>query len=204
MEKIKNRLKITDTIIPETYRDINRSGKVIELHIRPSIDSQPKEYRLGTIQIGRIISLIQSIAEVSDVTPQIQLFPNLAENQLAATVYWPDLLAGNIVKPPANLSQKQKLTETELNRICSHYNLFAEKKPTPVKDSLIRYRILSRSNQPFIWLKVGQFIQELKEHLDIDLPLQSYIKIVRPEKTETPNDNVPLYPQLEIDIPKTD
>lgn len=203
MEKIKNRLKITDSIIPETYWDITRSGKVLELHIRPSIDSQPEEYRLGTIQIGRVISLIQSMAVESDVVPQIQLFPNLAENQLAATIYWPDLLTENVKKPPISPSQKQRFTETDLNRMSSHYNLFAEKKSVSDEDTMIRYEVLSRSNQPFIWLKVGQFIQELKEHQDIDSPIQSHVKILRPVKTQTQKDNVPIYPQLEIKISKS-
>ena len=87
MDKIRNKLSITDDILPVCYWDITKSGKVLELRVKPSIDQQPAKFRLGIIQIGRIISRIQTLAEQSGSQPQIQLFPNLSENQLAATVY---------------------------------------------------------------------------------------------------------------------
>lgn len=201
MEKIKNRLRIPDPIIRKTYWDVTKSGKVVELCIRPSIDANPEEYRLGTIQIGRIISYIQSLAAVSNTSPQIQLFPNLAENQLAATIYWPALLSSSVPKLEDVSSGKHSLTADELTKICSHYNLFTKELPHDEAGTTRTYHILSRSNQPFIWLKVGQFIQELSERSNINTEHNPYINILRPERLETPEGKVPVYPQAEVKLP---
>jgi hypothetical protein len=98
--------------------------------------------------------------------PQINLFPNLSETQLAATIYWPEFLqaipyrnAGNDVQIP--------ITEKYLRKIANKYNLWLvpefNLKDDEADDRRV-YTIVSHSNQPFAWLKVGHFIQDLSEY----------------------------------------
>ncbi|WP_340106084.1 hypothetical protein [Rhodohalobacter sp. 8-1] len=171
MEKIRNKLDISDRILPKAYWDVKKSGKVLELRVLPSIDQSPEKYRLGIIQIGRIISRIQMLTKYSETKPQIQLFPNLAENQLAATVYWPAFLE-NMTQEKHNQDQVQDhlppLTVQCISKYAEHYDLSLSSDSThTVEDGEMKtYYVVSQSNQPFIWLKVGQFIQDLTEHND--------------------------------------
>lgn len=166
MDKINSKFQISDSVIPGTYWDVTKSGKVLELRVRPTIDKKPEKYRLGVIQIGRIISRIQSLAEISDSSPQIQLFPNLAESQLVATVYCPDLLESKPQETHENVTDTT-ITPSDIEELAAHYNLYAEKNDDKqsATSTVQVLHIVSHSNQPFIWLKVGQFIQDLTDRM---------------------------------------
>jgi hypothetical protein len=168
MDKIRNKLKIADTILPVPYWKVTKSGKVLELRVRPSIDHEPGNYRLGIIQIGQIISHLQKLAKHSGAKPQIQLFPNLAENQLAATVYWPGFLEDVPYDKTQKMNQEQ-LSIKKIKEIAKHYNLALTADISDVSEGegqvSSTYVVISKSNQPFVWLKVGQFIQDVMEHL---------------------------------------
>lgn len=167
MDKIRNKLKLTDDILPVPYWDITKSGKVLELRVKPSIDRQPGKYRLGVIQIGRVISRIQTLAEQSGSKPQIQLFPNLTENQLAATVFWPGFPEA-IRRAESQEIHHSPLSDTDITTIARHYDFTLSTDQSLTSDdgtNTVLY-IVSRSNQPFVWLKLGQFIQEIKEQVE--------------------------------------
>lgn len=166
MDKINSKLQISDPVIPGKFWDITKSGKVLELRVRPTIDQKPEKYRLGVIQIGRVISRIQSLSEHSQSSPQIQLFPNLAENQLVATVYWPGLLE-DIPQEDQISVTNSTISTTDIEQLAAHYNLNIDKSTNDQSalDTRNILHIVSHSNQPFIWLKVGQFIQDLTDRI---------------------------------------
>lgn len=166
MDKINSRLQISDSVIPGKFWDVTKSGKVLELHVRPTIDQKPEKYRLGVIQIGRVISRIQSLSERSQSSPQIQLFPNLAENQLVATVYWPGLLEDIPEEDQINVTNST-ISTTDIEQLAAHYNLYIDKSANDqsASDEKRILHVVSHSNQPFIWLKVGQFIQDLTDRI---------------------------------------
>lgn len=163
MDKINSKFQVSDSVIPGKYWDVTKSGKVLELRVRPTIDQKPEKYRLGVIQIGRIISRIQSLAETSDSSPQIQLFPNLAESQLVATVYCPDLLESKPQETHKSVTDIT-ITPSDIEELAAHYNLYTDKEDEATSKTQVLH-IVSHSNQPFIWLKVGQFIQDLTERI---------------------------------------
>lgn len=166
MDNIKNKLSIKDSILPVSHWDITKSGKVLELRVKPSIDQQPAKYRLGIIQIGRIISRIQSLAEQSGSQPQIQLFPNLSENQLAAVVFWPGFLEA-IQRIESEEMHRSPMSDGDIQRIAGHYDLTLSPDDLLSSDDESRsaFFVVSKSNQPFIWLKLGQFIQDMTEQI---------------------------------------
>jgi len=167
MDKIRNKLSIEDNILPVPYWDITTSGKVLELRVKPSIDFHPGKYRLGIIQIGRIISRIQTLAEQSGSKPQIQLFPNLSENQLAATVFWPGFMEDEQGTKSEEI-HRTPLSDSDMQTIAGHYDLklSADEPLTSDDDTNSVFHVVSKSNQPFIWLKLGQFIQDLTEQVE--------------------------------------
>ena len=177
MDKIRSKLAIKDTILPTPYWDVTKSGKVLELRVKPSIDQQPDKYRLGVIQIGRIISRIQTLANQSGTQPQIQLFPNLSENRLAATVYWPGFLEG-LRKTEPEAIHRTTLSDVDIQTIAKHYDftITADQSLASDDESRSAYFVMSKSNQPFIWLKLGQFIQDLTEQVE-SVSSNSYLTI---------------------------
>jgi hypothetical protein len=150
-----------------SYWDVTKSGKVLELRVRPSIDREPGKYRIGIIQIGRIISRLQKLAKHAGSKPQIQLFPNLAENQLAATVYWPDFLEDMPYEKTQN-KNLPLLSDRKIEKIAEHYDFALISNNSGASEDEVQVRItyfvLSKSNQPFIWLKLGQFIHDVTDH----------------------------------------
>lgn len=168
LNRIKNNLSIKDRIIPVDYWQVTKSGKVLELRVTPSIDRDPEKYRLGIIQIGRIIYRINSFESQGSSKPRIQLFPNLSENQLAATIYWPQLLKSQVDFTSAPKAQKA-ITLSFISELAGKYNLTVEKHPHSAdskkqhnNDKTDCYALSTTANQPFAWLKLGQFIEELK------------------------------------------
>lgn len=205
MDKINSKLKISDSVIPGKYWDVTKSGKVLELRVRPTIDQKPEKYRLGVIQIGRLISRIQSLTEDSNSSPQIQLFPNLAESQLAATVYCPDLLED--IPQEAHKSQTDAaITVSDIEQLAAHYNLYTEicddDQPAPEKGPVLK--IVSHSNQPFIWLKVGQFIQDLTDRINsFKNRAEIAIEIDRTYKPErSTSERSVTYQQMTLTLPR--
>lgn len=167
MDKIRNKLSVTDNILPICYWDITKSGKVLELRVKPTIDREPAKYRLGVVQIGRIISRIETMAEQSGSKPQIQLFPNLSENRLAATVYWPGFEEGMKSETPKEI-RRTPLSDAGIRVLAKNYDLAIVPDESLASDDETNsvYYIVSTSNQPFIWLKLGQFIQNLKNQFN--------------------------------------
>lgn len=180
MYRIKDRLQISDRIIPNSYWEETVSGKVLELRVRPSLDKNPGNYRLGVIQIGRVIAKIQLLEKAADTSPQIQLFPNLVENQLAATIYWPELLT--FAKPDVDTSPGvEVVSEEKLIKIAHQFNFSIQHQDvsSDSSDSNTILGVLSSSNQPFIWLKVGQMVQQLIERFGPSFKVGSLnIKII--------------------------
>lgn len=180
MYRIKDRLRISDRIIPNSYWEETVSGKVLELRVRPSLDKNPENYRLGVIQIGRIIAKIQLLKNNADTSPQIQLFPNLAENQLAATIYWPELLTSaklNVSASPGVEEVSEKKLKKVINQF--NFNIRLHEDSTKNSESTTILGVLSSSNQPFVWLKVGQMVQHLVEQFSLSFQAGSLdIKIV--------------------------
>jgi len=167
MDKIRSKLSIKDSILPTPYWDITKSGKVLELRVKPTIDREPAKYRLGVVQIGRIISRIETMAEQSGSKPQIQLFPNLSENTLAATVYWPGFEEGMKSNTPKE-NRRTPLSDAGIRVLAKNYDLAIVPDEALASDDETNsvYFIVSTSNQPFIWLKLGQFIQNLKNQFN--------------------------------------
>lgn len=165
MQRIRNKLRYTDDLIPTIYWDVTKSGKVIELRVKPCMETDPGCYRLGIIQIGRIISRISSMTTKEGSGPRIHLFPNLSERQLAATIHWPEFLQALPTKFDA--PESVILSEKMLQKITLHHNLSLvpalNLEDTGASGDQRTYTVVSHSNQPFAWLKVGQFIQELSE-----------------------------------------
>lgn len=205
MDKIRNKLNISDSILPETYWDVTKSGKVLELRVRPSIDQAPGKYRLGIIQIGRIISRIQTLAGQAGAQPQIQLFPNLAENQLVATVFWPGFL-DNLTSEIAAHPHPSPFTLKQIKQIAEHYGLkLSSGRTDSFEDSDGNtYYVRSITNQPFIWLKLGQFIQELTEQTDIsDSRYSLSIEVLTPCAPEQHSSSqMHRYRQAKISVPE--
>lgn len=170
MDKIRSKLSIKDNILPVPYWDMTKTGKVLELRVKPSIDQEPAKFRLGIIQIGRIISRIQTLAEQSGSHPQIQLFPNLSENQLAATVFWPGILEG-LQRIESENIHRAPLSDADIQAIAGHYDLTLspDEQLSSDDETNSAFDVVSKSNQPFIWLKVGQFIQDVKEQIEASL-----------------------------------
>lgn len=167
MDNIRNKLKISDCILPKPYWNVTKSGKVLELRVLPNIDQDPEKYRLGVIQIGRIISRIQTLTKHSGAQPQIQLFPNLTENQLAATVYWPNVMEDLLLVKP-HQKHRSPLSGHLIKRTAKKFGLTlsSESSDSDAKSGDRTFYIVTKSNQPFVWLKVGQFIQSLTEQSD--------------------------------------
>jgi len=169
LSKIKSNLSIKDRIIPVDYWQLTKSGKVLELRVIPSLDQDPANYRLGVIQVGRIIYRINSF-EGQGSTPRIHLFPNLSENQLAATIYWPQLLKSQVPFSPTEGGQKP-MAETNIHDMADKYNLSIKKQPAESRghqnyEDKCCCELVTATNQPFVWLKLGQFIEELKSSAD--------------------------------------
>ena len=207
MERIRNKLRYTDNLIPGTYWDVTKSGKVIELRVKPCMDTDPHCYRLGIIQIGRIISRIRSMNSKEGTRPRINLFPNLSETQLAATIFWPEFLKALPKKiDPSNTNTPPVVSDERLLDIANQYGLsfipalnldYIE----PV-DTHRTFTIVSHSNQPFAWIKVGQFIQELSDlyaqsGADSDLTFE-ILPAVRPEGASTERKS--SYQQIKMSI----
>lgn len=206
MDKIKSKLSIKDSILPTAYWDMTKSGKVLELRVKPTIDREPAKYRLGVIQIGRIISRIETMAEQSGSQPQIQLFPNLSENRLAATVYWPGFAEGIKTETPKEI-RRTPLSDASIRVIAKNYDLAITPDESLASDDGRNsvYYIVSTSNQPFIWLKLGQFIQDLKNQFDAspsscNLSLE-VLNNVEPDKP--PSNHQLSYKQAKVYVTRT-
>lgn len=209
MNRIKNNLCVKDRIIPHDYWQISRSGKVLELRVTSAIDQDPIHYRLGVIQIGRIIYKIKSFESQDKTEPRIQLFPNLAENQLVATIYWPQLLSSDIQIIP----QKKKIepySDIFLRMLLKKYSLILKKPSrelTPLQKKQDRrwFALLSKTNQPFIWLKLGQFIEELK-HSAVSDPQFSLedVELIKSDRSKTNNPSHKLFLQAFLNLPENE
>ncbi|NBC64088.1 MAG: hypothetical protein GVY07_00320 [Bacteroidetes bacterium] len=162
MKNIIKKLEINDPVIPGTFWQITQSGKVLELRVTAHMERNPDHYRFGVIQIGRIIQKLKSYADCTRSTPQIQLFPNLNEKQLAATVYWPEFFSTHIQDSTPSHSTSE--FQSALFKIARKHRFKTETHE--IRDSAGKHTlvisILSCSNQPFIWLKTGTFIEELR------------------------------------------
>ncbi len=206
MNRIKNNLNVKDQITPHDYWQVSRSGKVLELRVTPSIDKNPNHYRLGVIQIGRIIQRIKSLESQSKTEPQIHSFPNLAENQLAATIYWPQLLNTDIHITPQKKGS-EPCSPAFLCTLLNKYSLILKKDFPEItllqnNQELSRFSLLSHTNQPFVWLKLGQFIQEFKETASCGHQISvKNVKLDKPGKSETNNSSDNLFLQAHLHLP---
>lgn len=207
MNKIKTDLSIKDRIIPHDYWQVSRSGKVLELRVIPAIDQDPIHYRLCVVQIGRIIYKIKSFEGNSKTEPRIQLFPNLAENQLVATIYWPQLLNSEIQITPQK-KKSETYSATFIQTLLKKYSLILKKysrELTPLQEKHGRcwFAIFSSTNQPFIWLKLGQFIEEFK-HLvknDPEFSLED-VELIKSDKTISHKPPHKLFLQALLHLPQ--
>ena len=207
MHNIKSRFGIKDRILKVDYWQVSKSGKVLEFRVVDDIDTNPEKYRLGIIQIGRIIYKFESFAKSKKSKPQIQLFPNLTENKLAATVYWPDFLSSAIHLNP-DTGPKNNLTLKTLHSISENYNLRVKSFDTDIDsdsrpDSGLHTDVglWSASNQPFIWLKTGQFIEELMTGFDLNTGSdRKDIEIISPVEVLTDKKKSGYF-QIRVSIP---
>lgn len=198
MASLKSKLLLNTHVIPADFWNVSKAGKTLEFSVTAHIDINPADYRLGVIQIGQIIRRIEQLARVNNAAPKIQLFPNLAEDQLAATVFWPELLSGGTVTLPKK--QPESLPHpSKIHSIAKDYRFTLKETDLNKSGNSNRWDLCSSSNQPFIWLKLGQFIEQLSE-TDKGIPignLADSIEILEPvgQKQETD-----LYTQLAIHI----
>jgi len=60
------------------------------------------------------------------------------------------------------------LSDSDMQTIAGHYDLklSADEPLTSDDDTNSVFHVVSKSNQPFIWLKLGQFIQDLTEQVE--------------------------------------
>lgn len=161
MKNITKKLEINDPVIPGTFWQITQSGKVLELRVTAHIERSPDHYRFGVIQIGRIIQKLKSYAGCTTSRPQIQLFPNLNEKQLAATVYWPEFFSTHIQECTPPHSKRE--FKPALFKLARKHRFKTETRKTreATEKRRLVISILSCSNQPFVWLKTGTFVEEL-------------------------------------------
>jgi hypothetical protein len=213
LNRIKNNLSIKDRIIPVDYWQVTKSGKVLELRVTQSIDRDPKKYRLGIIQIGRIIYRINSFETRGSTKPRIQQFPNLSENQLAAIIYWPQLLKSEVDFTSLPTAQAE-VTLPFISELAGKYNLSVKEqtstggiKSHQKNNKKSCYELSTVANQPFAWLKLGQFIEELKcctdSHQQFSL---DDILLLNGEKSshKTEHESVNSYLQALIYLPESE
>lgn len=193
MQKI---ITATDTVFPEKYWQLTRAGKIFELHTTSTIDHKPDHYRLGVIQIGQIIQKIRTQIKNETTRPMIQIFPNISENQLIATVYWPELTNMNNIQisVPEQKTQDKETVTANLQLWARKNRLILDpidhvmagsilKKSTPAGTKNLL--LLSESNHLFSWLRIGHWLEEAfcyAKFCEMDKPYPLFHIILTEEK----------------------
>jgi len=173
MNKIKQKLHITDPVHPGNFWKISKAGKVLEIWVIPDFEHAPDQYRLGVIQIGRVLEKILAYEMHSFSKLQLQLFPTIAEKQLAATIFWPELITSNLLSQSLD---KPKLTFSSeaLVEMAEQYNLtVCRRVDADNRPGFEHFDLLSTSNQPFIWIKLGQFIERFLRSFDTNTDIST-------------------------------
>lgn len=199
MTNLKSKFTIYSPVIPTEYWSISKTGKVLEFNVTAHIEINPEQYRLGVIQIGQIIRIIQLFAQKKNADPQIQVFPNLAEDQLVATIYWPELLNREYF----NLKKTQEIKYPPVSTIRSIAKEYRFTVHGPASQNRLldnELLICTSSNQPFVWLKMGQFIEDLMATADSS-SIENQEGILRVIEMEEHNVDLKLYPQIAVKVP---
>ncbi|MFU8812323.1 MAG: hypothetical protein ACNA78_05100 [Balneolaceae bacterium] len=154
------------------------SGNMVELRTMYTIDSDPENYRQGVIDIGSVLASIRAMCGEAKSRPSIQVFPNMMDSRLVATIRFSRTQPSGHPQPkrhplpnglPATLSLRQKLM-----RLAESYELiFTEVNNTHLKPfdllqkpSCTPFFLGSKGDNPFVWLLVGGWAEEAISYLD--------------------------------------
>jgi len=167
------------------------SGNVIELNVLPPLKKDPQNYRLGIIRIGGILFQLRNRFKDQITT---NVFPNFLDNSLPVTV--------RLSKD----SSKTKKNKESLEAIEQIYpSLFIRQTLTPSKEMQLPkdipnnkpVEVLSTySENPFIWLQFGNYLEILLHKEEHSTAKKAYIFQYQTEqKTVAAHLESELYPQ---------
>jgi hypothetical protein len=163
--------------------DYRIAGNILELSVKPDYNDNPDEYRLSVIETGKVLQAIEHQAILSGLVTQVQSFPNIEESQLVALVRL-HRLYGTVDEPaPRGLKQESNTPAgTLLKSVASHYGLFFQNQNTHNDNNKILeifhsdqkklnnkgcyYSLCSTMDNPFLWLKTGQWIKRVNQLIE--------------------------------------
>lgn len=161
------------------------AGNILELSVKANYRVEPEEYRRAVIKIGRVLQVIDHQAVLSGQSSQIQSFPSFEESQLVALVRLHKFLGlhTSLDKHNGKNVDVSGTLPALLQSIASHHGLFFHKnngRSTDKFENYIHdefnmidshesyYSICTTTDNPFIWLKTGQWIERVRQLSDDD------------------------------------
>jgi len=151
------------------------AGNTLELTVKPNFVNASEMYRLGVIAVGQVIRALDDKAIANGYTTQIHSFPSLNETQLIASIRLHRIYGEAAAQPDTNSMPAQIAGSDKnlLKALASHYGLFfkasgcvsdTETHLNPGSDNKKKklFSICTAMDNPFIWLKVGQWLEGLK------------------------------------------
>lgn len=187
------------------------AGNTLELSVKADYRVEPESYRMSVIHVGRVLQAIDHQVILSGQSSQIQSFPSLEESRLVALVRIHKFFGINTAfdRPIGRNTELSGTLPALLQSISSHYGLFFSKANTRAVDKFQKYiigesgtndnpknfySICTTTDNPFVWLKTGQWIERVQQLTDDDpsLPFpvieSSFCKEQRSSHREAFND----------------
>ncbi len=157
--------------------DFSFSGNTLELSAKPNYAHSSDKYRMGVIAVGQVLRVIEHNAFLHHYQTQIHSFPSLDETQLIATIRLHKQFGdtnNKLISKQESINKTDSITKL-IKEIASHYSFifnlsavnsevvkavrsFTEKESS----SNHVYSLYSTMDNPFIWLKVGQWLEGIK------------------------------------------
>lgn len=146
------------------------SGNVIELNVLPSLEKEPHKYRLGIIRIGGVLFQLRNRFKNQIIA---NIFPNFLDNSLPVTIrltkdsltskknrenidaieqIYPSLFSGQSLIPSNEMQLPQDIPNNKTVEVLSTY-----------------------SENPFIWLQFGNYLEILLHKEDLSAAKKAYI-----------------------------
>ncbi|PWN05076.1 hypothetical protein [Rhodohalobacter mucosus] len=187
------------------------SGDTAEFIVHPHVVYNSGRFKHTVIRIGMILTRLSKKMEETGYVFHVQTFPSLEDLKIVASIRLNvNLSQGNnnsshLKKPSAAEEKKAPSAAELLNRRARHHRLdvtpIGNEKKLPELDSSSHnnskwYLIGSSNDNPFTWLHVGFFAQEIFLSSGFSDPGESPLIISGPELNE-------IREELEIDEPPT-